>query len=240
MQSNAASRVTRVSVNANASGNARVELRAGILIPRLISCTDQSADVALVAGGALLLGGDSINIEITVGAGCRLALEDIGGMVAYDGEGQSASMRIQIRLQAGAQLSWATLPFVIADGAHVERVLDVTLDDGAVALIRETLVLGREGESGGRVVTRTCVSSKSVPVLVEQQDFDGGSPIWGHLGTERVMDTVLLAGARAPASSADRGAVVLNFEQPGGLARWLGRETHLSPLDAVWQEWALA
>ncbi|CAO1652306.1 urease accessory protein UreD [Salinibacterium sp. NYA9b] len=240
MQSDAASRVTRVSVNANASGNARVELRAGILIPRLISCTDQSADVALVAGGALLLGGDTVAIEITVGAGCRLTLEDIGGMVAYDGEGQSATMTIQVRLQAGAQLSWATLPFIIADGACVERVLDVELDEGAVALIRETLVLGREGEKGGRVVTRTSVSANAVPVLIEQQDFDGSAPVWGHLGAERVMDTVLLAGARAPASSIDLAAVVLDFEEPGGLARWLGRETHLSPLDTVWREWALA
>jgi len=240
VQSDAGSRVTRVSVNANASGNARVELRAGILIPRLISCTDQSADVALVAGGALLLGGDSIAIEVTVGAGCRLALEDIGGMVAYDGEGQSATMRIQIRLQAGAQLSWATLPLIIADGACIERFLDVELDDGAVALIRETLVLGREGEKGGRVVTRTSISANAVPVLIEQQDFDGNAPVWGHLGNERVMDTVLLAGKPAPTTSIERGAVVLDFEEPGGLARWLGRENHLSPLDVVWREWALA
>ncbi|MBH0023834.1 urease accessory protein UreD [Salinibacterium sp. SWN248] len=217
-----------------------MELRAGILIPRLISCTDQSADVALVAGGALLLGGDTVAIEITVGAGCRLTLEDIGGMVAYDGEGQSATMTIQVRLQAGAQLSWATLPFIIADGACVERVLDVELDEGAVALIRETLVLGREGEKGGRVMTRTSVSANAVPVLIEQQDFDGSAPVWGHLGAERVMDTVLLAGVRAPASSIDLGAVVLDFEEPGGLARWLGRETHLSPLDTVWRDWALA
>ncbi|MBH0098807.1 urease accessory protein UreD [Salinibacterium sp. NSLL150] len=217
-----------------------MDLRAGILIPRLISCTDQSADVALVAGGALLLGGDTVAIEITVGAGCLLTLEDIGGMVAYDGEGQSATMTIQVRLQAGAQLSWATLPFIIADGACVERVLDVELDEGAVALIRETLVLGREGEKGGRVVTRTSVSANAVPVLIEQQDFDGSAPVWGHLGAERVMDTVLLAGVRAPASYIDLNAVVLDFEEPGGLARWLGRETHLSPLDTVWRDWALA
>jgi len=239
VQIEAASRVTRVSVNTNASGNARVELRAGILIPRLISCTDNSADVALVAGGALLLGGDTVAVEITVGAGCNLTLEDIGGMVAYDGEGQSATMTVQVRLEVGARLSWATLPFIIADGAYVTRVLNVELADDAVSLIRETLVLGREGERGGRVATRTSVTANTVPVLIEQQDFDGNAPVWGHLGDERVMDTVLLAGARAPASSTDLAAVVLDFEEPGGLARWLGRETHLSPLDAVWREWAL-
>jgi len=237
MRSDSASRVTRVSVSASASGRARVGLIAGLLIPRLISCTNDSADVALVAGGALLLGGDTVEIEIDVGADCRLNLEDIGGMVAYDGEGQSATMSIQIRLKPGAQLSWATLPLIIADGARVERVLNVELDHGAVALIRETLVLGREGERGGRVSTRTNVSASSVPMLIEQNDFDGAAPVWGHLGGERVLDTVLLAGSRPPASSSKLSAIVLDFEEPGGLARWLGRETHLSPLDAIWREW---
>ncbi|NQX26506.1 urease accessory protein UreD [Microbacteriaceae bacterium VKM Ac-2854] len=229
-------RPTRIAVAAGES-RARVELAAGTIVPRLIERGPRSARIALVAGGALLLGGDRIDIAVTVGDGCTLELEDIGGTVAYGADGVASFWEVEITVGADARLSWAGLPLVVSDGADVHRCTRIRLAPGAVALVRESLLLGRSGERGGRARIRTSVTDSVGPVLEEALDIDGAHPVPGVLGGHRVFDSIVCAGLR-PTSASVVGSSVMALDEPGAVARFLGAAAHASTLAPVWNEWA--
>lgn len=214
-----------------------VTLRAGTIVPRLISLGESSARVALVAGGALLLGGDTIDIRVTVAAGCALQLEDVGGTVAYDGEGRQAAWDATVHLGDGASIIWASLPFIVADGADVERCTDIILGAGAAAVIRETVVLGRAGERGGRVRARTRVQSGVDPIIVEEIVIDGQRPVPGVIGGASVLDTVIVAGRDLPDSlslrSVGGSTQLLRPEAGGAVVRSIGDAAHSVDLAPV-------
>jgi len=225
---------TRIAVRGDPV-RARVELSCGagpVLVPRLISRTRDRAQVALVAGGALLLGGDHLVLEVDVGDGCLLELTEVAGTVAYGADGAASSVTVHIRLGRGAVVLWLGLELVVAEGADTRRELTVELADGAIALIRETTVLGRTGEAGGRVVTASSYRTESAPVLVESLELCGDRPVPGIAGGHRVIDTMVLAGLRPRAGD---GAFAL--EQPGALARHLGGQTHQSPIPELFGVW---
>jgi urease accessory protein len=210
----------------------RVGLVTGAIAPRLVSRNSLSATVALTAAQMLLLDGDSVHIDIEVGAGCTLEVEDIGGTVAYPG---TSSWNVRASVGAGGCLLWKGLPFVVTDEGRSLRTTDLTLGEGAQALIRETLVLGRHGETGGAIVSRFTATDRDGPLLVEHLEADGAHPGPGILGSHRVIDSVLALGFRPSAESGD-----LVMEQPGAVSRFLGPATHLSPLDTVWASWRKA
>lgn len=234
-----APRVTRVAVERPAGFGAPVRVRTsdGLLAARLISRDGTRAEVALVAGGAMLLGGDHVVVSVRVDPGCALTLTDVGGTVAYDGNGSTCRWDADIRLGPWACLTWAGLPFVVADGADVHRTTTARLGSDARLTLRETVVLGRSGERGGRIALRTDVTDDVGPVLVEELTAVGDRPVPGVLGGHAVIDTLTdvhgspEGGPERTAQTPDRdGAVVLRLERGGTLTRWLGPATHLSPL----------
>jgi len=219
--------MTHIHLSA-ANGRARLTTRAGALVPRVIESGPAFARVAIVAGGALLLGGDSVRLSITVGAGCTLELEDIGGTVAYNADGLRSQWLVEATVEANGLLIWHGLPFVVADGANVDRRTTITLrGPGALACLRETIVLGRTGERGGTIDLRTNVhtasatmpagQSQSAPndgvaeaLFVERLTVRGAEPVPGVVGGNRVLDSLLLLGTRAPAdASASVAAAVV-------------------------------
>jgi urease accessory protein len=123
----------------------------------------------------------------------------------------------------------------VSDGANVLRTLRISLAEDASACIRETVVLGREREIGGRVRQRTDIESDGIPVFVEEVTAKGGIDVPGVIGHHRVLDSVMIAGARGSDDWDD--SRVLQFEQSGSLARYLGMTTHSSPLETVWKSW---
>ncbi|MFI2103760.1 urease accessory protein UreD [Isoptericola sp. NPDC019693] len=235
-------RLTTVEVAAGTvpGSPVRVRTRDDLLAARTLGRGVEHAEVALVATGAVLLGGDHVTVRVHVADGCALTLTDVGGTVAYDGEGRPCRWDVEIRLGAGARLDWEGLPFVVSTGADVTRSTDVLLGAGARLRLRETVVLGRDGERGGRVVLRSSVRDDDGPLLVEEVAVAGDHPVPGVLGTQRVIDTVtdLRGGPDDGADDLDpagepaggEGAVVLHLERGGTLTRWLGRSAHLSPL----------
>jgi urease accessory protein len=237
--------VTALAVE-RAAGRARCTVVPGLLSPRVLSTDDAGARVALVATGALLLGGDHVTIDVHVGAGARLEVVETASTVAFDAGGAASSWSVRITLRPGARLVWASLPFVVADGADVTRTTDVTLGDGARALLRETLVLGRTGERGGPVRSRTRVTAAGAALLVEDLDLlPAARTMPGIVGRARALDTVLALGWRpggATAPGAGLGGVHrLDLEGPGAIARRLDAAAHTSAaLDGVWRSWHTA
>jgi urease accessory protein len=219
-----------------ADTRARLDFRAGAIVPRVIEQDSSSARVALVAGGALLLGGDAVHIDIRVGADCALELEDIGGTVAYNADGLLSTWTVDVEVEARGVLIWHGLPLVVADGANVSRTTRIALGAGARACLRETVVLGRVGEAGGLVRQRTDVAIEGRPAFVEELAVGGGIDVPGLIGANRVLDSVLTVGLRGVAPPPT--VAVLELEATGSLARYLGMSTHMSPLDAVWESWS--
>jgi urease accessory protein len=215
-------------------GRARVDLRAGLLVPRLVGAGEDSASVAVIAGRALLLDGDHVEAHVRVGAGCLLEIEDIGGTVAYGSTGTPSSWTVDIEVAEGGCLIWHALPFVVADAADVTRTTTIRLGRGATALVRETLVLGRTGERGGRLRACTHVTAEEGPLLREELVLDGAAPRIGVLGDARVLDGALSVGRRREAAS---GA--LQLDGPGTIVRALGAHTHAATVEQAWRAWVV-
>ena len=230
--------MTRIGVQA-ASGRARLSLAAGPISPRVISCTATGARVALVATTALLLGGDHIEIDIEVGPGAWLEVVEIAGTVAYDAAGVASSWTVRARVGDGGSLIWAAEPFAIAGGANTLRSQAIALGTDAVAYLRETLVLGRTGEVGGAVRSRLTVTLGTKPLLVE--DLNLGEPgtrsLPGILGNARVIDTVALFGARAPADPALPVGHRFELDGPGSVARALTSQADWPVFCSVADTW---
>jgi urease accessory protein len=157
--------------------------------------------------------------------------------VAYGGPdparpGPASAWDVEIELGAAACLGWKGREVIVADGADLHRRTRLAAEAGAVAVLRETTVLGRTGELGGRVRQATSMTVGDEPVLVEETVFSGHHPVPGVLGAERVLDSVTMVGRRPVDPT---GAMEL--EAPGALARFLGTQLHRSPLDTLYDRW---
>lgn len=229
----------RVSVSLDGQRH-RTKLRSGLLRPQQVHGPADRCRIGLLATTALLLGGDVVELEVDVGSGATLELFDVAGTVAYDGRGQAARWDVRVRVAAGGRLRWSGAPFVVGDGADVTRTLAVDLAEDAHALVRETLVLGRVGQTGGRVRSRTEIARVGHPVLVEDLDLDPTQHrrLPGMLGPWRVLDTVLTLGLPppvGPAAALDHRLVRYVLPEPGStLHRYLGSDLDRSPVHPMW------
>lgn len=211
--------MTTLSLAADPAGRrATVRASVGVLRPFTLSCQAASARICLVPTSALLLAGDHVKVRVDVGPDAHLEVVETAGTVAYDmrnaspGPG-SARWDVEIRVADGGSLRWEALPLIVATGADVLRCTTVRLGAGAALWLRETLVLGRSGEAGGRVRSRLDVR-REVPVLVETTDSaDFGS---------RVVDSLLVIGHESVGG--------MRLKAGGTLFRSLTDQAHLSSI----------
>ncbi|MGO4257025.1 urease accessory protein UreD [Marmoricola sp. RAF53] len=215
-------------------GRVRVRLRSGrdgpSVRPVLTGSDHRSASVALVPDGALLLAGDEVEIAVDVGPGVVLTLTEPGGTVAYPMAGGRARWSVEVRVADGACLRWHGMPFVSTAASDTRRTLDVALTGTAVLVLRETLVLGRHREPGGRIDSRTSVLRDGVPVLREDLLLDADAHQPGILGPGRVLDQVLAIGVPDLPATPQR----LDLAGTGVLYRAIGPETHATRFDGLW------
>ncbi len=225
---------TRIGIR-RTGGLLAYDASGGAVVPRLIGRGATHARVALVGGQALLLGGDHVEISIDVGPGCTLELEEIAGTIAYNAHDAPSSFAVRVAVGAGARFVWSAMPFVVADGANVRKGTSLRLDVNALAVLRESLVLGRVAERGGRATTiLEARDFDDAPVHVEHLVLDGARPTTVGLGQARVLDTVQILGCYAP----DSPVPVLDLERPGSIARFIGMEAHRTDLQPVWDAWS--
>lgn len=208
----------------------RVRLSGGLLRAHRVADGPDGPRVGLVATTALLLGGDEVELVVEVGPATTLELFDVAGTVAYHGRGRAAGWRTTITVADGASLAYAGQPLVVSDGADVSRALRVDLAASARLRLRETLVLGRVGQRGGRVHCRTALAVAGQQVWREDTDLDPDRirdrP--GLLGGHRVVDSVLTVGR--PASDRPPAVAYALLGGAGTVTRWLGHELADSPL----------
>jgi urease accessory protein len=223
---------TRIGVTRH-HGRHRLDLVGGLLRPQLVLDRSDHVRIGLVATTALLLGGDEVELEVQLGPDTVLELFDVAGTVAYHGRGRPAAWRTTVTLAEGARFRYRGAPFVVSEGADVERTFDLDLDPTANIWLRETVVLGRSSEVGGRLRNRMAITVDGRHVLLEDQLLDPAgirrSP--GMLGSHRVLDTVLAVGTDEPAPVP---GTAVRFGLVGGLGsvtRYLGADVAASPLE---------
>ncbi len=229
-------RPTRVRVDA---GACTTDLAPGeFLSPRVLTRRGHCARVSLVSHQAMLLAGDHLRLEIDVGPGGHLELVEPAATIAYSARGGHAGWSARVHVEAGGSLVWRSAPMVLAEGCDVDREVDVSLDDGAVAAWYETLVLGRHDEPGGALLSRTRVVHAATPLLVETLDLRDAATraTPGILGDQRVIATALVLGLPV---DAEIGPHVTPLEGAGVMARAVHTQAHAAEamLEDTWEEW---
>jgi urease accessory protein len=226
------STATRIEVHRR-NGRLTCMFRGGHLVARRIDAPDGRVRVALVATVALILAGDDVRIEVVVGAGVDLEIVEVAGTVAYDMRGGCASWQVDVHVEDGGVLTWEGLPFVLSDGSDVVRSMDVTLDGGGRAALRETYVFGRTGELGGDLQASTLALSDGRPLLVEDLDLRAATRVEpAVMGAARCLDAVTVLGARIDAE----GPGILQLDRPGSIDRRLVTALHDSDLSQTFQD----
>ena len=84
----------------------------GLLRAQLIRADADGCRIGLLATTALLLGGDQVDLDVSVGPGASLDLFDVAGTVAYHGRGRPAGWRVSFTLAESAVLRYAGEPFI--------------------------------------------------------------------------------------------------------------------------------
>ena len=102
------------------------------------------------------LAGDHDRVEIVVESG-TLRIEPIAATVALPGPARTL-LELDITVGDGAHLELEDAPLVVAEGADVVRTTTIRLGDGATAVVRDLVVLGRAGE--GRGGSSRCCGSR--------------------------------------------------------------------------------
>lgn len=197
------------------------------------------ARIALVATSMALLGGDHIDIVLRLGANAHVEIIEPTGMVAYDAAGAASSWNLDAALGPGAILVWRGAAFVAAAGSNVKRTTSLRLDRDARALIRESLVLGRSGETGIALSSSSRVVASGDELHVEQLviETDSAANV-GIVGTAKGIGTVSAFGYRP----VDNGAIDprrLDLAGDGAIWRTLEPSTHLidGELDDRFRHW---
>jgi len=220
----------RPRVRSETSGDPR---RPG-LRPLIVAGGEGYARVCLMPDGALLLAGDAIELEVTLGRGVHLELVEPAGTVAYDMRGEEAAWDVSLFLGERSTLVWAAEPFVVSAGARVSRSTDVRLGTGARLAVRETVVLGRHQErSGALSQTWSARDADGTDLLVEEVLLDETAHRPGILGGNRVLGSVLALGFDLPDDVCPEGR--LDLESGGTMWRRLSAEAHQAVHDDVWR-----
>lgn len=217
------------------------ELRRGTrLAPRVLQlgATVRATFVPTQAGP---LAGDHDATRITVGPGATLVVEPVAATVALPGPARTV-LELAITVRTDGRLVLDEAPLIVAAGADVHRRTTVELETGAVAAMRESLVLGREGEGPGAVDSSLHATLGASPLLrdalrlgpVAARDHQHVALAPGH----RVASTAYLLGARP--GDAPPEAAVMDLQGPGALVRGTG--VSLAAVEAVtggaWRAWA--
>ncbi|MEY2443395.1 MAG: urease accessory protein, partial [bacterium] len=145
-------------------------------------------------------------------------------------------LRLDVTVHEGGRLVLDEGPLIVAAGADVQRRCMIELETDAVVALRETVVLGRDGEAAGTLDSSLRVTLAGRPLLHDGLRVGAGGG-WhvalapGH----RVVTTVSLLGVRPPSARAD----ALKLQGPGALLRATGREAASADaaIDGTWAAW---
>jgi urease accessory protein len=199
--------------------------------------------VHLVGTGAWPLGGDRVRLVIEVGPDAELDVAAVAANVALPGRsGRPSVVEVQVRIASGGRLHLDLGPTIVAQGADHRAILDVDLGVGSRVALRELVVLGREGERGGRSDQRLDVTREGLAVVREHAIRpDPRAPAFTDDGARAVGSVLVVDGRPGTASSLESAApcrLDAAARSPGGRAAVAGAMLAL-PEGSGWRAVAL-
>ncbi len=163
------------------------------------------ARLHLVHGAGGPLGGDRLALDVRVGADAVLVVRSAGATIVQPGRGsEPARWDFGVVVGPAASLDWAPEPTIVTARADYRTSLRVELAAGARAVVREVVVLGRHGCSGGRYRGRLDVIVGGVPLLAHTTLLDGADPALcgpGGIAGGRAVGTLVVVDPHVPAAA---------------------------------------
>ncbi|WP_240529401.1 urease accessory protein UreD [Streptomyces antioxidans] len=154
------------------------------------------ACVTVVGAMSAPLGGDRIALEVTAGPGARLRVGSAAATIALPGRAAGpAHYEIRLTVADGAALHWLPEPLISAHGSELMMTTRVELAPTARLVLREEQILGRTGESPGRLTSRLTVHRGGRPLLDQELSYGPGAPGWDGgavLGGHRAVGQLLV------------------------------------------------
>lgn len=162
----------------------------------LVRRADGVARVSLVAGAAGPLGGDDFALDICVGAGTTLLLNEISSTLLLPGaRGGQSRMRIHITVQEEASFVWLAESVIAAQGCEHVHEVRVDLAPGARMLIRDELQLGRHKEQPGNLMQDLHIRCDGKTLFRQQLRLGPAAPGWRSpavMGGHKCVGNVLV------------------------------------------------
>lgn len=142
-----------------------------------------------------LVGGDSLSLDLHVGAGARVLVTTPGAQKWYRAE-QEASVATCLTVAQGGSLEWLPQPSIVFDQARARQSLSLDVAPDASSIGWEMLIRGRvamgERFEAGRIEQRLSISVAQVPLWLEILHADAG---------DRLFDSPLGWNGRLAAAS---------------------------------------
>ncbi len=215
-------------------GGSIAELRRGArLAPRILGRDGGAVRAAFVPTQAGPLAGDRDRARIVVRAGATLIVEPVAATLALPGAARTL-LALEVTVQAGGRLVLDEAPLIVAHGADVERRCVIELAVGACAALRETVVLGRDGEPPGTLSSCLRATLDGRALLHDGLRLRDGDAYVALAPGHRVLTTLSVLGLRPPAAPD-----VLELEGPGALLRASapGLVAVASASEPTWSDW---
>jgi urease accessory protein len=177
-----------------------------------------AAGVYLAASAAGPLGGDDVELAVTVGPGATLVLRTVAATVALAGASRFTWV---LAVARGGRLAVLPEPTVVAAGADHHATTRAAVEGGGALVLREEVLLGRYGERGGRHRGTVAVDADGVPLLRSEVTLDGADPATSGPASAvagRACGSLLVVypdGASRPAGAAGPGWAAMPLAGPG-------------------------
>ncbi|WP_415949520.1 urease accessory protein UreD [Streptomyces sp. KLOTTS4A1] len=149
----------------------------GPLAVRRIRGEPGEARVALIGAMSAPLGGDRLSVRAAVEAGARLHLTSTAATLALPGRcGRPAQYDVDLTVGPGAALHWLPEQLISVHRSELYLTTRAEVAADGLLVLREEQVLGRCGETPGRLTSRLTVRSAGRSLLDQELSCGPGAP----------------------------------------------------------------
>ncbi|MFI9502992.1 urease accessory protein UreD [Nocardia sp. NPDC052566] len=204
---------TELRITAEAGRLPRIEASGGLSARRTGPHT-----VHLIGTAATPLGGDVLDIAITVGPGARLVVRSVAATIALPSARTPwSSGHWRFEVGAGGELDFDPEPTIVAGGARHHTVTTVRLAPDAVLRLRERVQIGRVDEDGGSWQGELIADLGETPLLRHRLELGADGPTDDALTAPRALVSELVYPDDGPAVTEGLAAARLPLAAGGVL-----------------------
>lgn len=208
---------TELRITATAGSLPQIHAVGG-LAARRTSSADSIDTVHLIGTAATPLGGDTLEITISVGAGARLRVRSVAATIALPGrETRKSFAHWHFEVAAGGELDFDPEPTVVAGGAEHDTLTTVSLEPGARLRLRERVQIGRIGEDHGWWSGELTADVGDTPLLRHRLELGADAVTDDRLSGPRALESVLTYPDERKAESTGMDSALLPLASGGTL-----------------------